>query len=55
MNLKYEEAIQKNKKMEHRYKELKQTIQSYEQQYKSKTKQLLKEIEYLKDLVSKSI
>lgn len=55
MNQKYEETVQKNKKIEQRYKELKNTIHTYEIQYKNKTHELLKEIEYLKELVSKSV
>ena len=52
---KYEDACRKNSKVEHRYKELKTSVQTYEMQYRNKTQELLHEIEYLKELVSRSI
>jgi ElaB/YqjD/DUF883 family membrane-anchored ribosome-binding protein len=60
LNLKYQSLISANeelkksgKKSEHRYKELKATISSYEEKYRIKTKDLLREIEYLKEMIQK--
>lgn len=52
---KYEESRLRNKKVEQRYKELKNFIQDEQEKYKDKTLNLLKEIEFLKDLVKTSV
>ncbi|CDW77152.1 UNKNOWN [Stylonychia lemnae] len=52
---KYEESRLRNKKVEQRYKELKNFIQDEQDKYKDKTQNLLKEIEFLKDLVKSSV
>jgi hypothetical protein len=55
MLAKYEETRLRNKKIDQRYKDLKSTIRGEEEKYKMKTYDLLKEIEFLKELVKNQV
>ena len=52
---KYDYANLKCKKIDKKYQELKSNLLEYETNYKTKNQELLKEIEYLKDLVKNQL